>query len=130
MQGWLKNWYAEVWVPLPLPLVGQKGDAWIQWKALTAIGWGFCVFCEVKSAIFRILGLFLGMMSLGKNHLFLATLKGHSGPPPSPITLIPLFFEFLDPKIGGGGPWSQPKPGGWGRLGGWGVSPYAIHLFK
>ena len=26
------------------------------------------------------------MMSLGKKYLFLATLKGHSGPPPSPIT--------------------------------------------
>ena len=41
-------------------------------------------------------------MSLRKKHLFLATLKGHSGPPPPPITLIPIFFEFLDPKIGGG----------------------------
>ena len=76
---------------LPLPLVGQKGDEWIQMKALTAIGWGFCGFCEVKRAIFRILRLFLGMMSLGKKYLFLATLKGHSGPPPSPITLIPFF---------------------------------------
>ena len=57
-------------MPLPLPLVGQKGDEWIQWKGLTAIGWGFCGFCEVKRAIFRILRLFLGMMSLGKKHLF------------------------------------------------------------
>ena len=59
-------------MPLPLPLVGQKGDEWIQWKALTAIGWGFCGFCEVKRAIFRILRPFLGMMSLGKKYLFLA----------------------------------------------------------
>ena len=72
-------------------------------KALAAIGWGFCGFCEVKRAIFRILRLFLGMLSLGKEYLFLATLKGHSGPPSSPITLIPVFFEFVDPKLGGGG---------------------------
>ena len=85
-------------MPLPLPLVGQKGDEWIQWKAMTAIGWGFGGFCEVKRAIFRILGLFLGMMSLGKKYLFLATLKGHSGPPPSPITLIPLFLNFSTQK--------------------------------
>ena len=85
-------------MPLPLPLVGQKGDEWIQWKALTAISWGFGRFCEVKRAIFRILGLFLGMMSLGKKYLFLATLKGHSGPPPSQITLIPLFLNSSTQK--------------------------------
>ena len=49
-------------MPLLLPLVGQKGDEWIQWKALTAISWGFRRFCEVKRAIFRILGLFLGIV--------------------------------------------------------------------
>ena len=81
-----------------MPLVGQKGDEWIQMKALTEIGWGLCVFCEVKRAIFRILRLFLGMMSLGKKYLFLATLKGHSGPPPSPITLNPVFLNSLTQK--------------------------------
>ena len=38
-------------------------------------------------------------------------LKGHNAPSLSRITLIPLFFEFLDPKIGGEGPWSPPNPG-------------------
>ena len=85
-------------MPLPLPLVGQKGDEWIQWKALTAMSWRFDGFCEVKRAIFRILGLFLGMMSLGKKYLFLATLKGRTGPPPSPITLIPLLLNFSTQK--------------------------------
>ena len=79
-------------------------------KALTAIGWGFCGFCEVKRAISRILRLLLGMMSLRKKYLFLATLKGHSIPPLSPITLIPLFLSFSTPKKGGG-PWSPPNPG-------------------
>ena len=41
------------------------------------------------------------MMSLGKKYLFLATLKGHSGPPLSPITLIPLFLNFSTQKQGG-----------------------------
>ena len=75
----------------------------------------------MKRAIFRILGLFLGMMSLGKKHLFLGTWKCHSSPPPSPITLIPI---FLDPKIGGGGLWPQPNRGRWVRGGGGG----ACHL--
>ena len=115
-------------MPLPLPLVRQKGDEWIQWKGLTAIGLGFCGFCEVRRALFRILRLFLGMMSLGKRYLFLATLKGHSGLPPSLITLIPIFFELLDPKVGGGGPWPQPKPGGWGRVGWGGLATYGIYI--
>ena len=79
--------------------------------------WGVGGFCYVERAIFRILGLILGMMSLAKKDLFLATLKCHSGPPPSPITLIPLFFEFLHPKIGGGVPNPNPTPAG-GSLGG------------
>ena len=49
--------------------------------------------CEVKRAIFRILRLFWGMMSLGKKYLFLATVEGHSDPPPSPITQIPIFLN-------------------------------------
>ena len=81
-----------------LPLARQKGDEWIPWKALKAMVWGVGGFCYVERAIFRILGLFLGMMSLGKNYLFLATLKCHSGPPPSPITLIPFFLNFSTPK--------------------------------
>ena len=103
---------------LLLPLARRKGDKWIARKALTAMLWGVGGFCYVERAIFRILGLILGMMSHAKKDLFLATLKCHSGPPPSPITLIPLFFEFLHPKIGGGGvPNPNPTPAG-GSLGG------------
>ena len=98
---------------LLLPLARRKGDKWIARKALTAMVWGVGGFCYVERAFFRILGLILGMMSLAKKDLFLATLKCHSGPPPSPITLFPLFFEFLHPKIGGGSltP-TQPRPVG------------------
>ena len=88
---------------LLLALVGQKGEEWIQGKALTAVVWGVGGFCDVESAIFSILRVFLVMMSLGKKYLFLATLKGHSDPPPSPMNVKPIFFAILDPKIGGGG---------------------------
>ena len=44
------------------------------------------------------LRLFWGMMSLGKKYLFFATLKGHSDPPPSPVTLIPIFLNFSTQK--------------------------------
>ena len=64
--------------------------------------WGVGGFCDVESAIFRILRLFLVMMSLRKKYLFLATLKGYSDPPPSPITVKPIFFVISDPKMGGG----------------------------
>ena len=83
---------------LLLALVGQKDEEWIQGKALTAVLWGVGGFCDVESAIFRILRVFLVMMSLGKKYLFLATLKGHSDPPPSPITLIPHFLNFSTQK--------------------------------
>ena len=42
-------------------------------------GWGFCRFCEVKSANFKILRLFWVTMSLGKKTFFFANLKGHIG---------------------------------------------------
>ena len=83
---------------LLLPLVRQKDDEWIPWKALTAMVWGVGGFCCVERAIFRMLVLFLGMMSLGKKHLLLATLKCYSGPPQFPITLIPTFLNFSTPK--------------------------------
>ena len=35
MQGWPKKWYDRVQVALLLPLVRQKGDEWIPWKAST-----------------------------------------------------------------------------------------------
>ena len=98
MQGWPKGWYDRVKVALLLPLVRQKGDEWIPWKALTAMVWGVGGFCYVERAIFRILGLFWGMMSLGKNYLFLATLKCHSDPPTSPITVKPIFLRFRTQK--------------------------------
>ena len=113
-------------MPLPLPLVGQKGDEWIQMKALPAIGWGVCGFCEVKRAIFRILRPFWGMMSLRKKYVFLASLNVHSGSPPSPITRIPLFLSFATQKWGGG-PWSPPNPGPWVRGGGV-LSPHAKYM--
>ena len=56
--------------------------------------WGVGGFCDVESAIFRILRVFLVMMSLGKKYLFLASLKGHSDPPLSPITVKPMFLRF------------------------------------
>ena len=67
-------------------------------EGINGNGLGFCGFCDMKRAIFRILRLFWGMMSLGKKYLFLAILKCHSGPPPSPITLIPIFLNFSTPK--------------------------------
>ena len=60
------------------------------------------------------------MMSLSRKYLFLATLKGHSDPPPSPIAVKPIFFAFPDPKIGGGVPNPNPNPaGGAPGGGGW-----------
>ena len=70
------------------------------------------------------------MMSLGKKYLFLATLKGHSGPPPSPVTLIPLFLNFSAKKRGGRSlaP-TQPRPVGPWRGGGGGtrLMPYIYY---
>ena len=60
MQGWPKKWYDRVHVALLLPLVGQKGDEWIPWKALTAMVWDVGGFCYAERAIFRILGYFWG----------------------------------------------------------------------
>ena len=60
MQGWPKKWYDRVPVALLLPLVRQKGDEWIPWKALTAMLWDVGGFCYAERAIFRILGYFGG----------------------------------------------------------------------
>ena len=98
MQGWPKKWHDRVQVALLLPLVRKKGGEWIPWKALKAMVWGVGGFCYVERAIFRILGLFWGMMSLGKKHLFLAILKCHSDPPPSAITVKPIFLRFPTQK--------------------------------
>ena len=80
-----------------------------------------------KQGHFYDFGLFLVMMSLGKKHLFLATLKCHSGPPPSPITLSPIFLNFSTPKWGGEilGP-NQTLPGG--TLGGGGGTVLLCHI--
>ena len=45
-------------MPLPLPLVGQKGEDWMQWKALMAMVWGFGGFHKVESANFRFWAIF------------------------------------------------------------------------
>ena len=60
MQGWPEKWYDRVHVALLLPLVGQKGDEWITWKALTAMVWDVGDFCYAERAILRILGYFWG----------------------------------------------------------------------
>ena len=38
-------------MPPPLALVGQKGEEWMQGKALMAMVWGVCGFYDVESAI-------------------------------------------------------------------------------
>ena len=102
-------------MPLPLPLVGQKADEWIQCKAFTAIGWGFCGFCKVKMAIFRILRLFLGMMPLGKKYLFLA-LNAKLCLSTVSDQANSAFCEFVDPQTGEGvlGPHQTPAHGSLG----------------
>ena len=60
MQGWPKKWDDWVQVALLLPLVRQKGDEWIPWKALTAMVWDVGGVCYAERAIFRILGYFGG----------------------------------------------------------------------
>ena len=39
-------------MPPPLALVGQKGEEWIQGKALMAMVWGVGGFCDVEITIF------------------------------------------------------------------------------
>ena len=56
MQGWPKKCYDRVKVALLLPLVRQKGDEWIPWKALTAMVWDVGGVCYAERAICRILG--------------------------------------------------------------------------
>ena len=72
------------------------------------MGWDSGGFSGVENAIFRFLRLFWGMMSLGRNTLFLGIWKGHSDPPPSQIDLKHVYF--CDLKIRGGGdvdpPWT------------------------
>ena len=58
MQGWPKKWYDRVQVALLLPLVRQKGDEWIPWKALTAMVWGVGGFCYVERAILGFWAIF------------------------------------------------------------------------
>ena len=83
--------------------------------------WGVGGFCDVERAIVRVLRVFLVMMSLSKKYIFLATLKGHSDPPPSPITVKPIFFCDSRPKNRGGGGLTPTKArpvGPWGGGGG------------
>ena len=90
--------------------------------------WGVGGFCDVERAIVRVLRVFLVMMSLSKKYLFLATLKGHSDPPPSPITVKPIFFCDSRPKNRGGGADPNQSPAG-GSLGGGGpIVPYIYIL--
>ena len=59
------------------------GCRWVLWR---------------RKRYFWILRVFLVMMSLSRKYLFLATLKGHRDPPPSPITVKPIFLRFPTPK--------------------------------
>ena len=76
----------------------------MQREVSSSTGWGFCGFCEVKRVFFIILSPFLGMVSLGKNTLFLAYFRPRVAQLVSNWDLKPIFFlHFSGEKSGAGG---------------------------
>ena len=84
--------------PKPLPLMPSMGSIHHPFASLGAGGGSPVPYHTIFWANLAYLRLFWGMMSLGKKYLFFATLKCHSVPPPSPITLIPIVLNFWTQK--------------------------------